>query len=144
MLVEACLSFLGGDVCIWPTYGWGWRRDGAPLGRIEYAPIDGAHFMVRAERFFHFRGELRGLVGVVTESAHVFSGMHVVAAEMIANEHDFTERLCHRYDLTLGPAMATCDEWPCIEGERVIEGYGIVAASKAHIETFLSRAGTRQ
>lgn len=130
MLVESCLSFLGAEVCVRPNYGWGWRRDGVSLGPADYETIYDADFDVRIDRFFHFKGELRGIVGIVTTSTHAFSGLHVIAAEMLTGEHDFTDRLCRRYDLTLGPRTPTSEEWPHIEGPGILEGYGAVAASR--------------
>jgi hypothetical protein len=116
----------------------GWRRDGTPVGATEYAAIDGVYFTVRVDRFFRFRGELRGIVGFVTERAHAFSGLYVVGAEMLSGEHDFTARLCHRYDLVLGPRAPAEQEWPNILGSGVIEGHGIVAVSRECIDAFLA------
>jgi hypothetical protein len=120
VLVDGCLSFLSADVCVRPNYGWGWRRDGVPLEPTDYSFIDATDFTVRVDRFFRFEGQLRGIVGVVTTRPHPFAGSCIVAAEMLVGEHDFVERLCQRYDLTLGARPPTVEEWPQFEGPGIV------------------------
>ena len=112
----------------------------AGVERIELASF----FSVRVDRFFHFKGDLRGIVGTVTSVDHIFSSLNVVAAEMLVGEHDFTERLCYRWDLWIGPGEPTREEWPRIEGVGVVDGYGTVGASRAVIEAFFDEPRQRE
>jgi hypothetical protein len=135
MLTDACLRFVGRELYVRPFYGWGWHRGQASVDNDDFERIESAGvFRIRVERLFSFRGELRGLVGVVTSEVHLFSGAHIVAAEMREGVHDFESNLCHRYDLELGSAAPA---GPRIDGDGVVQGYGTIGASPAHIDAFL-------
>jgi hypothetical protein len=134
MLLDSCLAYVGREVCVLPTYGWGWHRDAECVGDDDYSRIEAASFFtVRVERLFRFRDVMRGVVGVVTSPRHMFSGLHIIAAEMHEGEHDFEDRICWRYDLWLGPRAPSTDEWPTIEGPNVLEGYGMLGATRERV-----------
>ncbi len=112
-------KYVGQLLYLKPGYGWGWH--GADDGeQVDYAPIDAAGgCRARVLRFFTWRDEVRGVVGKVEYPGHPFDKLWIVCGAMIQGEHDFTEHLCLRYDLELGPQEPSKDEWPRIpDGER--------------------------
>jgi hypothetical protein len=130
-------KYLGQLLYLKPTYGWGWVGQ-ADNSRVDYASIDAAGgCQVRVLQFFTWRGEVRGIVGKVEQSGHLFDKLWIVCGAMVSGEHDFAEHLCRRYDLELGTQEPTQDEWPRIKpGERNYAGYGILAETEQHFEAF--------
>jgi hypothetical protein len=57
---------------------------------------------------------------------------------MLTGTFDFRERLCLRYDLSLGPLPPT-GEWPLAGGTPRWEGFGVVAESEKMIDEYLAR-----
>jgi hypothetical protein len=101
-------KYVGQLLYLKPGYGWGWRG-------ADYALIDaagGCH--VRVLRFFTWREEVRGVVGRVEQPGHLFDNLWIVCGAMVKGEHNFTEHLCMRYGLELGPQEPSKDEWPRI------------------------------
>lgn len=140
-LPESSLDHVGKLLCFKPMYGWGWfqldsNREKAPT---DYAPIDKAgDFPIRVQRFFSYQGELRGIVGRVEQTGHLFDGLWIVTWTMLVGEFDFTERLCWRWDSELSPHEPTIDEWPTApEIQPAWFGFGgVLAVSQAAIETW--------
>src|SRR6267378_1969216 len=132
-LDSKCLSFEGQLLCFKPGYGWGWSRldKTDEFVGVDYAQVEQAGpFHIRVHHFFSFQGELRGLVGRVEQAGHLFDGLWVAVAQMIVGEFDFRERLCHRWDIELGSAQPSGDDWPHIRGvSPIYSGFGIVAVS---------------
>ena len=72
-------NHLGRLLAVKPVYGWGWSRLDAPEIPVP-AQINGVPhpFHCRIHHFFAFQGELRGAVGVVQESGHIYEGLWVI------------------------------------------------------------------
>lgn len=131
-------------MCFAPRYGWGWsHRDSAGNDTpADYAEIDEAgEFHIRVRRFFAFQGELRGVVGQVEQSGHLFDGLWAVTWTMIVGEFDLTDRLCTRWDIELGLNEPSRDDWP-VSAAPVYCGFGgVLAASLGAIARYSSGLG---
>jgi hypothetical protein len=130
-LAPSSRSYEGQLLCYRPGYGWGWSRldKGGDDACVDYAEVDRAGtFKIRVHRFFTYQGELRGIVGRVEQPGHMFDDMWAATWTMIVGEFDFTERLCHRWDIELGPVEPSGEDWPHIrDTSPVYSGYGILA-----------------
>lgn len=128
-----CLDFKGKALCCKPYYGWGWSRldKTDEFVAVDYSQVDRAGtFYIHIHRFFSLQGELRGVVGRVEQTGHLFDGLWAVTWTMIVGQFDFTERLCHRWDIELGPAEPVGDDWPHIRGvSPIYSGFGVLTAS---------------
>lgn len=146
MLVVAQAAYIGKLVLLTPGYGWGWRRADDEQATLDFEPIlQAGSCHMRVQRFFSWRGEVRGLVCRVEQSGHIFDDLYVVCGEMLAGEHDFVYNLCHRYDLEIGPNdPGSTDDWPrIVDGEPNYCGYGIVAESNAVIADWVARTSVK-
>jgi hypothetical protein len=107
---------------------------------FDYAEVDAAGaFHIRVDRFFDFEGTPRGLIGRVEQPGHLFEGLWAATWTMCVGEFDFTERLCLRWDIELGPTQPRwADGWPVApDMPPAYAGYGgVVAVSDAAIERF--------
>lgn len=123
-----------------PGYGWGWSRldKSDDDAFVDFAEVDRAGpFHIRVHRFFSFQAELRGIVGRVEQSGHMFDGMWAATWTMIVGEFDFVQKLCHRWDIELGPVEPSGDDRPEIRGASPIySGYGILAVSQDALDRF--------
>jgi hypothetical protein len=135
-------KYVGQLLYLKPGYGWGWRGTGDGE-QVDYALIDAAGGCeVRVLWFFTWRDEVRGVVGKVEQSGHIFDNLWIVCGAMVKGEHDFTEHLCLRYDLELGSQEPGEDEWPrIVAGERSYAGYGILAETEQYIQAFKQTSG---
>src|SRR5262249_31908420 len=117
-LPESIRDYCGQLLCFGPMHGWGCFRLG-PNGEkepLDYVEVDRASaFHIRVHRFFTFRGELRGVVGRVEQTGHVFDGLGARTGTMLVGEFDLTENPCWRWDSEFGPdepGGPSEDEWP--------------------------------
>jgi hypothetical protein len=137
-LDQSCTKHVGETLVLKPTYGWGWRRDGAAIRPDDFAPIDAAGIVTfRASDFLLWDGELRHVIGRIESRDQLFSGLWVTCAVMLTGKFDFREGLCLRYDLSLGPFPPT-GEWPLAGGTPRWEGFGVVAESEKMIDEYLA------
>ncbi len=132
-LEETCKTYLGELVAAKPEYGWGWTRLDAPEipvpNQINGVPFP---FHCRIEKFFYFRGELRGFVGRVEQPEHIYAGFFVVVYTRIVGTFNFTDNLPH-CDIQLG-ADEPSGEFPeFVSGSPLVNGYGVVGATFEHI-----------
>jgi hypothetical protein len=138
-LPESIRDYQGQLLCFGPQHGWGWFRLSAGGGKVslDYGAVDSAGaFHIRVHRFFTFQGELRGIVGRVEQVGHLFDGLWATTWTMLVGEHDLTDNLCWRWDIELGVAEPSGDDWPA---EPVTEpayfGHGgVLAVSRDAIE----------
>ena len=133
-LATSSLSYEGQLLCYRPGYGWGWSRldkSGDDVS-VEYDEVESAGaFHIRVQRFFSFQGELRGIVGRVEEPGHMFNGLWAATWTMLVGDYDFVEKLCHRWDIELGPVEPSGDDWPQIrDASPIYSGYGVLAVSQ--------------
>lgn len=133
-------EYVGRLLCFKPGYGWGWSRldKSGDEAFVDYAEVERAgSFYIRIHRFFRFQGELRGAVGRVEQPGHMFHGMWAATWTMLVGEFDFVEKLCHRWDIELGPVEPSGDDWPQIDGvSPAYSGYGILAVSQDALARF--------
>ena len=131
-LEENCKTHLGKLIAAKPEYGWGWSRLDAPEIPVQ-AQINGVPFpfQCRIERFFDFRGELRGFVGRVEQTEHIYDDLFVVIYTRIVGTFNFTDNLPH-CDIQLG-ADKPSGEFPEFSGSPIVNGYGVVGATFEHI-----------
>ncbi len=132
-LEENCKTYLGKLVVAKPEYGWGWTRLDAPEIPVP-AQVNGVPFpfLCRIERFFDFRGELRGFVGRVEQVEHIYDNLFVVIYTRIVGTFNFTDNLPH-CDIQLG-ADEPSGEFPeFVSGSPIVNGYGTVGTTFEHI-----------
>src|SRR5262245_20506540 len=133
-LQEACTSFLGDLLVVKPVYGWGWSRLDAPEIPVP-AEINGVPrpFHCRVREFFYFRNELRGAIGTIEESGHIYDRHCVIFWTRTIGMHNFIDSLPY-CNVEIG-SVAPVGEWPEFRsGSPMINGYGIVGASLEHIK----------
>ena len=136
-LVVAPEEYIGRRLLVEPGYGWGWtRRDDLSI-RVDYAQVQAqGGFHVRVRYFFTYRGEWKGLVGVVEQAGHSFDGLWIGCTTRLSGNHDFTANLCYNWDLDIGPARPQGEKhWQPV-GVPLYSGYGILAEEEACIEAF--------
>lgn len=137
--IAAPESYVGGLLYLKPGYGWGWHRaDGsaAPV-LFDYEIVDWAGpFHIRVNRFFVFRDELRGVIGMIEQEQHFLHGYWTACGEMSAGVHNFTEDLSIRCDLSIGSAEPS-GEWPLVRNcSPIYDGYGILAEDEDTISRY--------
>ena len=140
-LPESTRDFAGKLLCFMPWYGWGWFQLAAGGEQVptDFGEIDKAGaFQIRVNRFFSIQGELRGIIGRVEQSGHLFDGFWVATWTMLVGEWDLAENLCWRWDLQLGVDEPLGDEWPAEPKEPpAYFGYGgVLAVSLAAYEAW--------
>jgi hypothetical protein len=144
-LDETCRTFLGRLVVFKPEYGWGWTRLDAPEIPVP-TQVNGVPFpfQCRIERFFDFRGELRGFIGRVEQAEHIYDGLQVVVSTRVVGTFDFTDAL-PRCDIQLGVQEFSGDFPEFVSGSPIINGYGVVGATSENIGEYdrrYQRVGT--
>ena len=124
-------SYEGQLLCFKPRYGWGWCYGWNDHTHFDYARVDEAGaFHIRVHHFFSSRGELRGFIGRVEQLGHLFDGLWAVTWTLNVGEYNFTDKLCHRWDIELGTVEPNGDDWPVMpSGKLACIGYGVVAVS---------------
>jgi hypothetical protein len=133
-LDETCKSYSGSLVAVKPIYGWGWSRRDAPEIPVP-AEINGVPhpFHCRIKGFFYFQCKLRGAVGTIEESEHIYDGLWVVFYTRTVGTYDFTNSLPH-CDIQIGSVIPV-GEWPeFTSGSLIVNGYCFVGESLRHIE----------
>jgi hypothetical protein len=133
-LEQSCKSYVGSLVAVKPVWGWGWSRLDAPEVPVP-AEVNGVPrpFHCRVKDFFCFQDELRGVIGKVEGSGHIYDGLWVVFSTRVVGTYNFTDRLPY-CDVQLGSVMPV-GEWPeFTSGSPIVNGYGFVGASLRHIE----------
>lgn len=126
-------DYEGQLLCYKPCYGWGWSvlNTSEADANVDYAQVDRAGaFHIRVHRFFSFKGELRGIVGRVEQTGHMFDGLWTTTWTMIVGDFDLTNNLCGRWDIHLGPCAPSGEDWPEMpDTSPVYNGYGVLAVS---------------
>jgi len=135
--------FEGQLLCFEPRYGLGWYRLGVSDNDrfLDFTEVANAGaFHIRVRRTFDFRGEPRGVVGLVEESGHLFNGLWAATWTMLMGEFDLDTRLCLRWDIELGP-IEPDGEWPSSpDTPPAYAGHGgVLAVSRAAIRLFTER-----
>lgn len=130
-------DYLGTLLYVEPRYGWGWHGSNNKT-IVDYIPIQEAGgFLIRVVRFYHFKGELRGLIGKVESAGHLLDDLWIICGAMLNGSFNLTDTLCSRYDLELGRVAPSSAEWPMYGSEdRTYEGYGVLAESRSHYESW--------
>ena len=136
---------IGQLVCFEPRYGFWWYRLGESDSNrfLDYNEVDiSGAFHIRIRRTFDYEGELRGLVGQVEESGHLFDGLWAATWTMLVGEFDLDSRLCIRWDIELG-AIEPEGEWPYVAStSSAYAGHGgVLAASYEAIRHFTRACG---
>ena len=143
-LPRSIRDYRGQLLCFGPMYGWGWFRLGAEGEKepTDYAEVDRAGiFHIRVHRFFTFRGELRGVVGRVEQTGHLFDGLWATTWTMLVGEFDLTDNLCWRWDSEFGPdepGGPSEDDWPTepVRNPAYFGFGGTLAVSRSAIEVW--------
>ena len=132
-LDETCKTYLGELIIFKPEYGQGWSRLDAPDIPVP-AQINGVPFPFhcRIEKFFDFHGELRGFVGRVEQTEHIYDGLRVIINTRVVGTFNFTDAL-PRCDIQLGTVEPSGEFPQFVSGSPIVNGFGVVGATSEHI-----------
>src|SRR5262249_16647144 len=140
-LDESSKEYQGGLVVVKPVYGWGWSRMDDPEIPVP-AEINGVPrpFHCRIQDFFYFQGELRGAVGVVEESGHIYDGLWVIFYTRVIGDFNFGNNSPY-CNIEIG-ADAPVGEWPEFTSDSwIVNGYCFVGVTLREIEESIARMG---
>jgi len=103
-----------------------------PAAEINGVPCP---FHCRVKDFFYFQNELRGCIGRIGESGHIYDGLWVVFYTRIIGTHNFIDNLPY-CNIQIG-AVVPVGEWPeFTSGSPIIDGYCFVGDSLKHIREY--------
>ncbi len=137
-------DYIGATLYVETWYGWGWeRRDDL----IDYQPISvPGGFQLRVKYFWKFADDQRGLtskqhglVGIVEQPDHLFDGFWIACEERGTNSRNFTDRLCLRWNLRIGPRRPAGGNPRGPSGFPLYSGYGVLAHTAEHLQEFWNK-----
>jgi hypothetical protein len=133
-LSDSVREYVGRTLTMRLEYGWGWtlhtHDSSDPFSDIH--AINLTSVKVVPSRFFADGGvSTRGFLGRVTQPGHLLHDLPVLAFTMSDGfDYDFAYHTCPAWRFFFGEGKLVCpsDSFPRLRGERIIGGYGHVAA----------------
>ena len=135
-LDQTCTGYLHALLAVKPVYGWGWSRLDDPDKPVDYE-VNGAPtpFHGRVRDFFSYRGELRGVVGRIEQTGHIYDGFWVVVSTRVTGIYNFTDNIPY-CDIQIGPNRPV-GSWPGFKsGAPIVGGYGFIGESHQRIQEY--------
>jgi len=135
-LSDSVRVFVGRTLTMRLEYGWGWTfhtgdcSEWMPSDEIDAINLTSVR-VVPLEFFADGGASTRGFLGRVSQPGHLLDEMPVLAFTMADGfDFDFDSRTCPWWRFFFGDGELACptDSFPRLRGERIIGGYGNVAA----------------
>jgi hypothetical protein len=151
-LDKSCIEkYSGRRVYVKTQAGWGWTRLERDAPRLSYKESAGPpSFYNRIERFFYYKGQLRGAIAKVEQPEHLYNGFWTVFYTRHLGLHDFVANLCS-YIILIGPDEPRRGNifddpvwsinWPIwhFSQSPQLLGYAMIAESKEMLSSYERR-----